>query len=82
MAHLNTTTSRILPRLADRLSARQAQRQTHARAPLRPEGTLFVAGGGRSRLWRDERRWYQKRGRHARPLSGPNVTGPVRRRDP
>lgn len=46
MAHLNTTTSRILPQLADRLSARQAQRQTHASAPLHPEGTLFVAGEG------------------------------------
>ena len=46
MSHLNTTTSALLPRLGDRLAAKQADRQQHDAPPQRPQGTLFEAGGG------------------------------------
>ncbi len=46
MSHLNTTTSALLPRLGDRLAAKQATRQQHDAPPQRPQGTLFEAGGG------------------------------------
>lgn len=46
MSHLNTTTSKILPRLADRMSALQAKRQQYDEPPRDPAGTLFKPGGG------------------------------------
>ncbi|MCL6711478.1 SDR family oxidoreductase [Pseudomonas sp. R2.Fl] len=44
MAHLNTATSKFLPRLADRMAAKQADRQEHDMPPRHPEGTLFKPG--------------------------------------
>lgn len=44
MAHLNTTMSRILPGLADRMSAMQAIRQEHNEPPRHPQGTLYTPG--------------------------------------
>lgn len=44
MARLNTATSHLLPRLADRMSARQVGKQQRPEAPRRPEGTLYKAG--------------------------------------
>lgn len=44
LAHVNTATSNLLPALADRMSAMQANRQQHDQAPLDPDGTLFKAG--------------------------------------
>ncbi|NYZ61870.1 SDR family oxidoreductase [Luteimonas deserti] len=43
-AHVNTALSKILPRLADRMSAARAGQQEHDAPPLRPEGTLFKPG--------------------------------------
>ena len=45
MSHINTTTAALLPRMGDRLAAKQAGRQQHDAPPLRPEGTLFAPGG-------------------------------------
>jgi short-subunit dehydrogenase len=44
MASLNATMSKFMPALADRLSARQANRQQREEPPLNPEGTLYRAG--------------------------------------
>lgn len=44
MAHVNTAMSKLLPRLADRLSAKQADRQGHPAPPRDPEGALFKPG--------------------------------------
>jgi len=46
MAHLNIAMSRILPRLADRLSVAQAGRQERDEPPRHPEGTLYRPGSG------------------------------------
>ncbi|MDR0182152.1 SDR family oxidoreductase [Lysobacter arvi] len=46
MAHVNTTTSWLLPRLADRMSAKQAGRQQLDEAPRNPMGTLYTPGEG------------------------------------
>ena len=44
MAHLNTTVSKLLPRLGDRMAALQAGRQQHPDAPMHPQGTLHTPG--------------------------------------
>ncbi|MGJ4802451.1 SDR family oxidoreductase [Luteimonas sp. SDU82] len=44
MAHMNTSMSKLLPALAERMSARQARRQERDQPPRRPEGTLYQAG--------------------------------------
>lgn len=44
MARLNVATSHLMPRLADRMSARQADKQQRDERPLRPQGTLYEAG--------------------------------------
>jgi len=44
LAHVNTAMSKILPRLADRMSARQAARQERSAPPRDPEGALFKPG--------------------------------------
>lgn len=46
MASINTAASKFLPAFADKMSAKQADRQQKDRAPLSPEGTLFQAGEG------------------------------------
>lgn len=46
MSHMNTAMSKLLPALAERLAAKQADRQEHARPPLDPEGTLYKPGEG------------------------------------
>lgn len=44
MSKMNTLTSNLLPKLADRMSAMQAKRQQKDESPRNPEGTLFEAG--------------------------------------
>ncbi|MET3930255.1 short-subunit dehydrogenase [Lysobacter sp. OAE881] len=44
MARLNVMASRLMPRVADRLSARQVDKQQLDEAPIRPQGTLYEAG--------------------------------------
>ena len=44
MSHMNTTMSKLLPSLAERLAAKQVDRQEHERPPLDPDGTLYKAG--------------------------------------
>jgi short-subunit dehydrogenase len=44
MARLNVMASRLMPRVADRLSALQVDRQQLDEAPIRPQGTLYEAG--------------------------------------
>jgi short-subunit dehydrogenase len=44
MAKLNTTTSQLVPALADRFSAKQVERQHYDQPPVHPEGTLHQAG--------------------------------------
>lgn len=44
MSHLNTATSNLLPALADRMSAMQANRQQRDEPPRDPDGTLFKPG--------------------------------------
>lgn len=44
MSHMNTAMSNLMPRLADRMAAKQADRQQHDEAPRDPAGTLFKAG--------------------------------------
>ena len=44
MARVNTATSHLFPRLADRMSAKQAQRQQRDEAPRNPMGTLYTPG--------------------------------------
>lgn len=44
MSVLNTTVSKLMPGLGDRLSARQVDRQQEDAAPRRPEGTLYEPG--------------------------------------
>jgi short-subunit dehydrogenase len=44
MAKLNTTASQLVPALADRLSAKQAERQHYDQPPANPQGTLHRAG--------------------------------------
>jgi len=46
MSHLDTTMSKLLPRLADRMAALQVKRQEHDERPRDPEGTLFKPGRG------------------------------------
>jgi short-subunit dehydrogenase len=43
MASLNTATSKLLPSLADKLSAMQAKRQQKDRPPAQPRGALYQA---------------------------------------
>lgn len=44
MASLNTAMSRLMPTLADRFAAMQADRQQREEPPLNPQGTLYRAG--------------------------------------
>jgi short-subunit dehydrogenase len=44
MSKINTTLSKLLPALGDRMAALQADRQQEDRAPLNPEGTLYHPG--------------------------------------
>jgi short-subunit dehydrogenase len=44
MAKMNTFMARLVPRLADRLSAKQATRQQQELPPLNPQGTLYQGG--------------------------------------
>lgn len=44
MSVLDTSLSRLLPRIADRLAALQADRQQHDLPPRHPEGTLYRPG--------------------------------------
>jgi short-subunit dehydrogenase len=44
MAKLNVATARLIPRLGDVMSARQADRQLRDEPPLHPEGALHHAG--------------------------------------
>lgn len=44
MSRINTTLSKLLPSLGDRMAALQADRQQEERAPLNPEGTLYRPG--------------------------------------
>lgn len=46
MSKINTLTSKIAPRLGDRVSAMQADRQQRDEAPRDPQGTLYRAGEG------------------------------------
>jgi hypothetical protein len=50
MAKLNTTTSKLLPSLGDKMSAMQAGRQQEEQPPIAPEGTLY-RGGGEGRVY-------------------------------
>jgi len=44
MSVLNTTVSKLMPGLADKMAARQVERQQEDAAPRRPEGTLYQPG--------------------------------------
>jgi hypothetical protein len=44
MSKINTATSKIAPRLGDKISAKQAGRQQRQEAPRNPEGTLRRSG--------------------------------------
>lgn len=44
MSMLNTTVSKLMPGLADRMAAKQVERQQEDAAPRRPEGTLYQPG--------------------------------------
>lgn len=44
MSVLNTTVSKLMPSLADRMAAKQVERQQEDAAPRRPEGTLYQPG--------------------------------------
>ena len=44
MAKMNTFMAKLAPRLADRMSAKQASRQQKDLPPLNPQGTLYQAG--------------------------------------
>jgi len=44
MARFNIVASRLMPRLADRMSARQVDKQQRDKPPVRPQGTLYEAG--------------------------------------
>lgn len=44
MSKINTTLSKLLPSLGDRMAALQADRQQEARPPENPEGTLYQPG--------------------------------------
>jgi short-subunit dehydrogenase len=44
MARMNTTLSRLIPPLADRMAAMQAHRQQKAMPPRNPQGTLYQPG--------------------------------------
>lgn len=44
MSKLNTTISKLIPSLGDKLSAGQAERQHYEEPPRNPEGTLYVPG--------------------------------------
>ncbi|RZL08979.1 MAG: SDR family NAD(P)-dependent oxidoreductase [Rubrivivax sp.] len=44
MSVLNTTMSKLMPSLADRMAAKQVERQQEDAAPRRPEGTLYQPG--------------------------------------
>ena len=47
MSKVNTAVAQVLPKLGDKMSAKQADRQTHDEPPLRdPDGALWRAGGG------------------------------------
>lgn len=45
MSTINTTTSKLMPALADKMSAKQVDRQQRERPPAHPQGTLYEAGG-------------------------------------
>lgn len=45
MARINTLAAKLMPSVADKLSALQADRQHYAERPRNPEGTLYEAGG-------------------------------------
>ncbi|MFL6586654.1 MAG: SDR family oxidoreductase [Luteimonas sp.] len=44
LAHVNTTLFKLLPRLAERMTSKQATRQEHDLAPRDPDGALFKPG--------------------------------------
>jgi short-subunit dehydrogenase len=44
LSKLNTTTAKLMPGLADRMSAKQVHRQNYDAPPVDPEGTLFKPG--------------------------------------
>ena len=46
MSKLNTAMEKLVPTLAEKLSAKQAHRQQYEEAPRRPEGALYRASGG------------------------------------
>lgn len=45
MASLNISLSKLMPALAEKLSARLVDKQQHVRPPQNPQGTLYKAGG-------------------------------------
>ncbi|MCU1244879.1 MAG: short-chain dehydrogenase [Acidobacteria bacterium] len=46
MAKVNTTVSKVLPRVGDKMAAMQADRQHYEEPPRNPEGALHSPGGG------------------------------------
>jgi hypothetical protein len=46
MAKVNTTISKIVPGLADKMTAKQVDRQQYDQAPRDPEGALYHPSGG------------------------------------
>jgi len=44
MSKVNTATAKIFPRMGDKISAKQAERQQYEEMPRRPEGTLEQSG--------------------------------------
>lgn len=45
MSKVNTTMQNLMPTLAEKMSAKQANRQQYAEAPRNPDGTLYAASG-------------------------------------
>lgn len=45
MSKVNTTLQNLMPTLAEKMSAKQANRQQYAEAPRDPDGTLYAASG-------------------------------------
>ncbi|MFO1399165.1 MAG: SDR family oxidoreductase [Burkholderiales bacterium] len=45
MAKINTMTAKLMPSIADKMSALQADRQHYEEPPRNPEGALYQAGG-------------------------------------
>jgi short-subunit dehydrogenase len=46
MSKLNTAMEKLMPRLAEKISAKQAGRQQYDEPPRHPEGSLYQASGG------------------------------------